>query len=181
MKKPSPHYLEFRRNAEKKLSALGLMNGNFPYLRNANIQDTTWFDNETELFFDSSSLPISCNSIKDLSNRFILYGIFCKGKFYVGKTANFGERMSTHLSDAKKREEKRLHKDMRNEGKGLAFVFCECPSQEVLDEAEHIAIKAIKDSSLHLAAGSGKFCKLIKEDKKRTQEYQLKYCYNIKN
>ena len=183
--KAEEYYYEVRRKVEEKISsAFSLDNGYLPYIKPADIIETTWFDNKVSMKFDKSSLPTSCNALMDLRNRFLLYGIYCNGKFYVGKTNDFGERMITHIRDARKKEEKRLHKDMRNGKESFAFIFCELRSQEELDEAEHMAIKIAKNASLlsETTREDGDwYTKYVLESKELTAKYQSKRCYNIAN
>ena len=181
--KQEKYYYGVRKMVEDAVSStFSLDKSHLPYVKNANIIDTTWFDNKVSMKFDESSLPISCNTLFDLRNRFLLYGIYCNGKFYVGKTSDFGERMITHIRDARKQEEKRLHKDMRSGKESFAFIFCELRNQKELDEAEHIAIKIAKEASLNAETENGEgFKKFVMEDKEMLKKYQLKRCYNVAN
>lgn len=182
--KSEKYYYDVRRKVEDAVaSTFSLDKSLLPFVKKANIVETTWFDNKVCMDFDKSSLPISCNSLKDLRNRFLLYGIYCNGKFYVGKTYDFGERMITHVRDARKTKEKTIqmiHKDMMKHKGTFSFVFCELRNQDELDNAEHIAIKIAKNASL-VAETENKdgLMEYVLERKKMMREYQQKRCYNI--
>jgi hypothetical protein len=113
--------------------------------------------------------------------RFI-YGIYCNGKFYIGKTSDFGERLSTHIKDSRsdKKTSQQLYKDMVECGECLVFIFCIVEDKETFDRLEHEIIKECKEFSIGLSCNfDQQKIKFITESIDDTKEYSLNYCYNI--
>ena len=141
------------------------------------------FWNGGEIYFDDASLPPLCSSVTDLSNKFVLYGILCNGKFYIGKTTDFGERISSHAKDARNNtSSQQLYQDMARIQKCLVFVFCVAKTEGELNEMEHSLITMTKEYSIAKACGfNNERIQFIKESIQDTKEFAFKYCYNINN
>lgn len=176
-------YYDFRKRADTEiLLQYGIADSNTPYIKSAQISATPiCFYNGCTMRFDLSSLPPSCVDVADLSNKHILYGIYCNGKVYVGKTNDFGERMMTHIKDSKKpKTDQRLYKDMIKEKECFAFVFGIMDTKEQLDSAEHSIISLAKDFSIenHCKGDKSKIS-FIKESNQDIKKYSQCFCYNV--
>lgn len=176
-------YIEFRKLAEIQLVALyNPPQENVPWIKRAVLtEQPIAFYNKCKMYFDKSSLPLSCVDVTDLSNKYVLYGIYCNDKFYVGSTTDFGERMATHVKDTKKDNGMRqLYSDMTKTGECISFVFAVFGDEESLRNAEHTIIKECKSYSIKKACNF-EVCaiRFINESIDDTKEYSQKYCYNI--
>lgn len=178
-------YYDFRKSARDTLKftyglhELNLSNVNDVKLTN----DPISFYRECCMYFDKSSLPQCCKNVSDLTKLLVLYGIFCIDSFYIGQTTDFGERMSTHIKDAKKyKEYQRLYPNMVKAGECISFVFGVFDDIDTMEKAEHTIIRECKDYSIKKACNfnDAKY-KFIKESKDDMREYALKHCYNIKD
>lgn len=182
------HYYEFRRRVDCILTMkYDIPQGNTPYIKEANLtQIPLAFYNGCNMFLDLSSLPPFCVSVTDLSNKNVLYGIFCNEKFYIGQTTDFGERMSTHVKDSKKhKKQQKLYADMKMCKECCVFilgVFDGPNGVEEMKNAETEIIQCCKNFSIEKECGYDKRqIKFIKESIEDEKEYSLKYCYNISN
>ena len=178
------YYHDFRTKVDFILeSNYNLPTGNLPWIKKERIsQLPIAFYNKCNMYFDESSLPPSCSNVTDLSNKHILYGIYCNNKFYIGKTSDFGERLSTHIKDSRidKKSSQQLYKDMIKCGECLVFVFCIAEDKETLDILEHEVIKECKEYSIMLSCGfDQQKIKFITESISDSKEFALYYCYNI--
>lgn len=177
------HYYEFRKRVDRILSTqYNLPQGNLSWVKDAKItHQPIAFFNKCNIFFDESSLPPICSFITDLSSKYILYGIFCNDKFYIGKTKDFGERMSTHIKDSRNNNSsQQLYNDMLECGECLTFIFGIAEDEETFDNMEHIIISECKNFSVEKECNfDSNMIKFIKESKADTKRYALKYCYNI--
>lgn len=179
------YYYDFRKRVDLILSLqYNLPQGNLSWVKSAKItQQPIAFFNDCNIYFDESSLPPICSNVTDLSNKYILYGIFCNGKFYIGKTKDFGERMSTHIKDSRNNtSSQQLYKDMLKNGECLTFIFGIADDVNTFDSMEHTIINECKKYSVELECNFDKQkIKFINESIEDTKEYALKYCYNIIN
>jgi hypothetical protein len=178
------YYHNFRTKVDFILeSCYNLPHGNLPWVKKEKIsQLPIAFYNKCNIYFDESSLPPSCTNVTDLSNKYIIYGIYCNGKFYIGKTSDFGERLSTHIKDSRsdKKTSQQLYKDMVECGECLVFIFCIVEDKETFDRLEHEIIKECKEFSIGLSCNfDQQKIKFITESIDDTKEYSLNYCYNI--
>lgn len=179
------HYYKFREQVDTVLR----ITYNWPmsklsWVKEINIsQSPVAFFNKCNIYFDNSSLPPICSNITDLSNKYVLYGIYCCDKFYIGKTKDFGERLSTHIKDSRNsNSSQQLYKDMIKQGECLAFIFCVADDEKTFNDMEHTIINKCKQFSIDMACNFDKQkIKFIKESIGDTKEYALKYCYNIVN
>lgn len=178
------YYYEFRQIADTTLNVkydipIGNLSWIKPFKRSG---QPISFYNYCKMWLDESSLPPSCSDVTDLSNKGVLYGIFCNGKFYVGSTEDFGERMSTHVKDSKKNDlGQEMYSDMVKEGECFVFIFA-IVDNNILLSAESDLIGECKNYSIRKACKfNEKSIKFISESIADSKEYASKYCYNIKN
>ena len=141
------------------------------------------FFNKCNIYFDESSLPLICTNVTDLSNKYILYGILCNGKFYIGKTQDFGERMSTHIKDSRNcKSSQQLYKDMLITNECTTFIFGIVDNETLLEELEHRVIQECKDFSIELTCNNKEdLIKFIRESISDMKKYSSNYCYNIRD
>ena len=187
MRRIPKYYFDFREKINRLLVDHYHMSiENVPCVKREKISHSpVAFYNKSKMYFDESSLPLACTDISDLSNQNVLYGIFCKGKFYIGSTTDFGERISTHIKDAKKYKKKklqRLYADMVQTGECLAFVFATTDTEQDLRRLEHIVIRECKKYSIDKACNFDENAIFfINEGIDDSKEYANKFCYNIVN
>lgn len=139
------------------------------------------FYNKCKMYFDKSSLPPTCTDVTDLSGKCVVYGIYCNGKFYIGSTTDFGERMTTHIRDSRKNKKgQQLYSDMVKKGECLSFVFRIADNVKIMKEIEHLIISRCKEYSIEKACDFNKdMVRFINESFEDSREYEQKYCYNI--
>lgn len=179
------YYYDFRKRIDNILCVkYNLPIGNLSWVKKINIsQSPIAFFNKCNIYFDNSSLPPNCSNVIDLSNKYVLYGIYCDGKFYIGKTKDFGERLSTHIKDSRNnKSSQQLYKDMIKCGECLAFIFGVVDVENLCNDIEHTIINECKQFSIDMSCNFDKQkIKFITESIDDTKEYALKYCYNIVN
>ncbi len=181
--KISTDYIEFRKLSEISLITLyNLPIENMPWVKRPSLSEQPIvFYNKCKMYFDNSSLPPYCVDVTDVSNKNVLYGIFCNNKFYVGSTTDFGERMATHIKNTRKDKSlQQLYSDMIKNGEAVSFIFAIFEDEKMLKDAEHMLIKECKKYSIKKACNfDEKAEKFINESIEDTKEYAQKYCYNI--
>lgn len=177
------YYYDLRQKANEELTRVyGVSDGEKSWLKDAKIlPQPLSFWNGGKIYFDDASLPPQYSSVTDLSNKLVLYGILCNGKFYVGRTKDFGERISTHAKDARNNTSSQmLYQDMATKGECLAFIFCTTEDEETLKQMERTLIALNKDYSIAKACNfDAEKIRFINESVEDRKEYSSKYCYNI--
>ena len=156
---------------------------NFPYIGDAYKLERLFFINGVRLKIDLASLPPKCVDAECLSFKFVLYGIWCNGKLYIGKTDDFGERMITHIRDSQKNGlSQQLYYDMKKHGEAFCFVFGIFDTQEQLDAAETEAIAIAKEMSVKRTVNfdEDRF-NVFKTMNEQRRNRERKYCYNIQD
>ena len=176
-------YTEYRKRADiLLLTKFDIPSNEMIYIKDSRIAQTPIaFYNGCKMYFDESSLPCSYSDITDLSNKFVLYGIFCNNKFYIGQTTDFGERMATHIKDSKKeKKHQTLYQNMRETQECVSFVFAVFNDYETLKKAEATIIADCKQFSIEKRCCNDKNkIKFIMESINDEREYAQTYCYNI--
>lgn len=183
--KISKDYQDFRKSVRERIEALyNLRQENISWVKRVVLsKQPIVFYNKCKMFFDESSLPPSCSDVTDLSNKYVLYGIYCNNKFYIGSTGDFGERMTTHIRDSRKDKGlQRLYTDMAKTGECVSFVFGVLDNEKNLKDAEHTVIKECKDYSVKRDCKfDDRKVKFVSESLSDMKKCGQKYCYNIKN
>jgi len=185
------NYYHFRRLAGIKLG----VEYNTPsayniFIKDAVIARNPFFNNVMKVWFDESSLPVSCTNISDLSNKFVLYGAYTNGetfRFYIGQTGDIGERITTHLKDIRKvntlAEARTFHKEARKTGECIIFILGVFDTEEELKMAEHTMIAFNKDYSIEQSCKSKEHYQFVQEMKNTTKsiykDYTNAHCMNI--
>lgn len=177
------YYYNFRQKANDLLDReYAIPVGHKAWVKRAKVlhQPISFF-NGCNIYFDETSLPPICSNVTDLSNQYVLYGILCNGKFYMGKTTDFGERMSTHAKDARNNTSAQLlYQDMIRTGECLVFAVCIAEDKETFDRIEHSLISLAKEFSIEKGCNfNNDLINVIKESIRDSKEYSSKYCYNI--
>jgi len=145
-------YTEFRELADAE--ALSSVPHEYrPYIKRASLpDDPIAYHNKCCMYFDRSSLPPCCAGIKDLMGRNVVYGIYCRDKFYIGSTGDFGERVSTHIKESRGRTRgigrQQLYRDMADTGECVVFVCCICGTIGQARSVEHDVIRLCKQYSV---------------------------------
>lgn len=175
------NYEKFRKKAEISLMLTcdDILIENTPCIKRP-ILEPRYCTNKCKMYFDDSSLPPSCADITDLSNKCVIYGIYCKDKFYIGSTTDFGDRMMTHVKDSRKiKQSQKLYSNMMN-NECISFVIGIVKDETTLRQVEHTIIKECKDYSIARACNfNDDEIKFIKESTNDSKRYAKKYCYNI--
>ena len=74
---------------------------------------TIQWNNKVVLKMDMSTLPKQYKNVEDLNFKWVLYIITTSlGKIYIGFTNDYGQRMQTHVKDARSKYDKLLYADM---------------------------------------------------------------------
>lgn len=139
-------------------------------------------NNKMSLYLDESTMPAGYDNLADLYNKSVVYGIWTPkaNKFYIGKTADIGERLVTHSKDTRSKKAT-LFMDLRK-GPAVFFIIGVC-DKKYLSVAESKGIACAKDFSARLFCENNtknadfyyKFYKEFKNEKDNI------YCYNIKD
>ena len=178
------YYYDFRRIADTVLTVkYDIPTGDLPWVKEfKKSNQPISFHNGCKMWLDESSLPPSCSDVTNLSNKGVLYGLFCNWKFYVGSTEDFGERMSTHVMDSKKDGlGQELYSDMIKTGECVVFVFA-IVDHSILLKAESDLIRECKEYSIKKSCNFDETAiKFITESISDSREYASNYCYNIKD
>lgn len=105
------------------------------------------FNNKCTLYYSKDRLKeLGVTDKADLANKYVLYTIFTpKHKFYIGETDDIGERMNTHIKDARSID-KPLYNDLRECGIGFVNILYIGENKEDVRDKENKMIMGVKNA-----------------------------------
>lgn len=109
--------------------------------------ETIQWNNKVTLKMDMSTLPKPYKTVEELNKKWVLYTITTSlGKVYVGITNDYGQRMQTHVKDARSKYDKLLYADMVKSKLNVAKVVGIYENYAIARAKESAMIEQIGDS-----------------------------------
>lgn len=148
----------------------------------SDIQDVS-FNNVVRLFYSQEELlkVTGCKFLSELSEKFVSYAIVTETDirnmcaWYFGHTGDPGERMNTHVKDARSCKRK-LYEELRKRKRALVIIFGVFDTLDEAAKLEETLIVEVKNKVFFELTGLD-----ARKHSNIVNRYTKNYIFNIKN